>query len=717
MKAKFDANHRHYTLSFGLSVLATAVWQRGYLWPLDSLPFATGVKGQDIGQMVWNLWHTAEALAHGRNPYFASEIFAPVGAPLAQHTLATGFAPVTLLVKLLSGSAPLYPLYAYHIVVGLCFTLLLFFSYNLLREIGATRTAATLAAWGYAFSDFYTWHTMHLNHLAGWVIPLMAWGLVRCWQHPTRRRLVWPVLTASLAVYFTELTAYLWLAIALCALGLAARTTTRMQLFVSLRTLGGVAISLALAFASLLVTPFVGQLIGLRVIKPQPFEAGLFSANLAALFVPLSEQSPVYAPLLGTLSDTITAGYGEPGAFLGWPVLLLALLGLACARRHVETAMRQMIYLMALLASVFLLLSLGPRLQIFGTDTGLLMPYAVLAYIPPFDLSRTPVRLVALVGFFLMLLAAIGADFLLTVVKQRFGARAKYLASAVLAVWLLAESYVPAPTTQKFTPPDLSQMAVGPVLNLPLYRTDGYAVLLQTQHHQPIATGYLARNTETTWAHYVALANLLQRGGTDFCQGVQQFGYQNVIIAPETTYVGETGNFAALDLPSCTALKVLDLRDKPDIDRRPAQFPALRAGQRVNLGRVEATPFLWYGWSDAETDFRWTKGTQAALVFAWDDAGASASTVRLTFSTGAFLAPQVLTQQRVTPLLNGVALPVLELKSDAAQVYEITLPRNALRRENILRFNLPDAAAPAALHLGTDERLLGLRVEWFEIAK
>lgn len=697
------------------ALAAATVWQRGYLWPLDSLPFASGVKGQDVGQMVWNLWHTAEALAHGRNPYLAPEIFAPVGAPLAQHTLAAGFAPVTLLVKGLSGNAPLYPLYAYHIVVGLCFALLLFFSYRLLRALGATRTASALAAWGYALADFYNWHIVHLNHLTGWLIPLTAWGLVRCWRHPAGRRVWWPAVTAGLAVYFTEFAAYIWLSAALCTLGLAARRTTRAALREKLQMLGAVNLTGAIGLTLALAAPFVWQLAGLRVIKPQPVEATFFSANLAALVIPFSEQSPVYAPLLGALSDHITAGYGEPGAFLGFPVMLLAILGLVAARREQDDLTRQLVGLIVALAGCWLVLSLGPRLQVFGTDSGLPLPYALFGRIPPFDLSRTPVRLIALASFFLMILAAVGTDFLLQALRERFSPRIAWAAGALLFMWLLAESYAPTPPAQKFVPPDLSQMSVGPVLNLPLYRTDGYAALLQTQHHQPLASGYLARNTEATWAHYLALEKLLQRGGIGFCAGLREFGYHNVIIAPETTYVGNVGNFAALDLPAC-AVKVVDLRRAPEVDRRPAAFPPLRVGERVNLGTANAAPFLWYGWSGAETDFRWTQGTQAALAFAWgDNVDAPAMPARLTLRAGAFTVPQVLPQQHITPVLNGFTLPTLIINSADTQTYEINLPSAALRRENILQFNLPDATSPTASGLGTDERLLGLRVEWFEL--
>lgn len=685
-----------WPLELAACAVFVAVWLRGYIWPLDGLLYAEGVKGQDAGQMVWNLWQTAEALARGRNPFVTDMIFAPVGAPLAQHTLSAGYAPLTLLVKFLSGNAPLYPLYAYHLIIWLGFALLLFFSYKLLRSLDLSFAPAALAAAGYAFSDFYTWRALHISQIAGFFLPLIAWRLVRWWQDPTPRRLCVAAALFAWSIYFTELTAYFGLAVALGAALLCATADGRAQLRDKTRAVGWFGGTCAAGLGLAIAAPLVWQLLSLDVRKPLPIEASYFSANLAGLFVPYPEQSPVYGSLFNSLAGRITAGMNEPGAFLGFPVLLLIPLGLcdAQSRRDDATSPSLLLSLSPFLLALFiLLLSLGPALQVFGVNTGLPLPYEWLRRGPVFDMSRTPVRFVSVAGLLLMVLAARGAEWLLT--------RRRVSVFALLCLWVLAESYVPAPPVQKFAPPDLSTVA-GPVLNLPLYRTDGYAALLQTQHHQSIATGYLARDTQTTWAHYQRLERLLRRGAA-FCEGVKELGYQTVIIAPETTYVDPAPNFAALKLRNC-GLNVIDLRAHPETDERPAAFPLLPTGRRVEVSETEAAPFLWFGWSGREDGFRWTDGDAAALAFALEDARPAVLRLR----AGAFRG-----RQRVELELNGTRLPDLEVNTDEASVYEIPLP--ALRRENTLRFMLPDAAAPMDLGLGADARLLGLRVEWFEL--
>src|SRR3954452_21845556 len=82
-----------------LCLLFTLILQFRYVFPLNAIPFTTGILGQDCGQMIWNLWVVSEALVHGQNPYVTSLIYFPDGANLGFHSLAPGFFPITLLVK------------------------------------------------------------------------------------------------------------------------------------------------------------------------------------------------------------------------------------------------------------------------------------------------------------------------------------------------------------------------------------------------------------------------------------------------------------------------------------------------------------------------------------------------------------------------------------------------------------------------------------------
>src|SRR5258707_1816014 len=100
-----------------LCVLFTFMMMRNYVFPLSSLLYTTGIKGQDCGQMIWNLWFANEAITGGHSPFSTNLIFYPLGANLAHHTLAAGFFPLPFLVMKISCTYPLYPFYAFKIII------------------------------------------------------------------------------------------------------------------------------------------------------------------------------------------------------------------------------------------------------------------------------------------------------------------------------------------------------------------------------------------------------------------------------------------------------------------------------------------------------------------------------------------------------------------------------------------------------------------------
>ena len=132
---------------------------------------------------------------------------------------------------------------------------------------------------------------------------------------------------------------------------------------------------------------------------------------------------------------------------------------------------------------------------------------------------------------------------------------------ALIFVWVVAEAYSPAPMQQAFIPPKaLSKVVDGPVLNLPLTINDGYASLLQVFHHQPIATGFLARYSLAQLKQLGDLDRLIKNGGPQFCDGIRAMGIRNVIVAPEGTVPGER-TMSAEELRQCP-INVIDLREE-----------------------------------------------------------------------------------------------------------------------------------------------------------
>jgi hypothetical protein len=139
----------------------------------------------------------------------------------------------------------------------------------------------------------------------------------------------------------------------------------------------------------------------------------------------------------------------------------------------------------------------------------------------------------------------------------------------------------------------------------------------------------------------------------------------------------------------------------------PAALPALRFGS-IDFSKPESDSYVWYGWSASETQYRWTEGTQAALIFSIE----KPRDILLTIKFVPFLVASQHQSQRVAILLNGKSIDDFTADNPSPGERTVTLPANFLVQKNSLRFVLPDAVSPSSLGLSHDDRLLGLAVYW-----
>src|SRR5215813_4406626 len=704
---------------FFLCALFTTAMIYNWVFPLGALLYTRGIDGNDCGQMVWNLWHTNESISSGRNPYHASEVYFPVGANLWHHTLAAGFFPVTFLVKHLSGDSPMYPLYAYRVVVLISFILILFLSFLFLRELGLSRWAAAAAAVGYSFSHFYMAHAMHINHLAGFLIPLTALLALRVYRVPGRN-VILLTFVAGISVYFTEFSLYIYMAAGFFLAALFLFADERRRLVTAWRKTGVMNLAAAAVVFLLLFLPFFVNLVQDPAMKPPPEQSSIWSGNLAGFVIPDPQRTPLYGEAFRRLNERVTVGVGGFEMFLGFALLAFAMLALfKVSNRYLRIS--------AVLCALFLVLSLGATLKVFGTETNAPLPYALLIHVPPFDSGRTPVRFIVMGLFFLMVVAAFGMFWLQRTVAARYGLHLSNAVMAIVFVWSAAEVYQPIARQQVFNPsPQLAKLTAGPVFELPLQAWDGYAALLQVFHHQPIATGYLARISQAQLDHAIELRRLTDRGPS-FCEEIEKRGYRNVIITPsEYMEPHDAGTVTQLELEKCR-LPVIDLRAQGTIlpnhsnlviregREDPSFFPPLPLHRRVQFSSGEADKYLWYGWSGREIYSRWTDSGKTALVFSIDQQARRQSTLRLKIFGGPFLAPGRVDSQRVTIELNNFVIADWVLKSSEPALHEIELSVKDLADTNTLVFRLPDAASPRALGVSEDWRLLGFNVQWISI--
>jgi len=140
---------------------------------------------------------------------------------------------------------------------------------------------------------------------------------------------------------------------------------------------------------------------------------------------------------------------------------------------------------------------------------------------------------------------------------------------------------------------------------------------------------------------------------------------------------------------------------------QPGEFPMVESSSEIHLTTSAGANYLWYGWSGAEENFRWTDGKRATLIFA----DSQPRDLLFVIKMAPFLSGSELPQQRLTLKLNGHLVQTLVLVDSEVKEYSVKLPSEHSTGRNVVTFELPDASSPSALKAGADDRLLGVRVE------
>lgn len=139
----------------------------------------------------------------------------------------------------------------------------------------------------------------------------------------------------------------------------------------------------------------------------------------------------------------------------------------------------------------------------------------------------------------------------------------------------------------------------------------------------------------------------------------------------------------------------------------PVEFPLVQAPIVIDVTSPESGKYLWYGWSGPEKNLRWTDGKEASIVFSLNEARA----LLLEMKLAPFLSGSRLMQQNLTLKLNDQPLKSLTMSDGDMRIYSFSLPKSLLKTRNVLAIELPDAASPASLNVGSDNRQLGISVE------
>ena len=200
---------------------------------------------------------------------------------------------------------------------------------------------------------------------------------------------------------------------------------------------------------------------------------------------------------------SLPEGFVENVASVPWVVIFTIAVGLLYAGLKLPRYW-------TVFTGFFLLLALGPFIEVAGWQTHVPTPWAVLRYVPVIGAARMPTRLTVLVMF--------GIAVLLAVAVRQLRARSSrpWLPATIVGGLLLVE-LMPAPRAvhQAHAPAFLQKIAEDPrnvkVLHLPFGLRDGmssvgdYTALgqfYQTFHEKPLIGGYLSRLRRREFPRY-----------------------------------------------------------------------------------------------------------------------------------------------------------------------------------------------------------------------
>jgi hypothetical protein len=360
--------------------LGMAFWVTQGLWAQPYNHTLTHNSGDQVF-FEWVLGYGVHLLGHGGDPFFTTAMNTPLGVNLAANTSITAYALLFAPVTRLAGPQISFVTILTLNLAGSAVAWYLF----LLRHLVRRRLAAAVGGLFCGFAPGFVAHANgHLNFTAGWIGPLVVWRVLKL-REPGRWFRNGAVLGVLLAVCFTiaaEALFFTALATAVFLLTWALARANRAEVRAAVPTVLRAGAVSATVAGALLAYPLYMHFAG-----PQTFDRTGFNQRhyVEDVIAYLSYSDRSLAGWAGLSSSWLAPNPTEETSFLGLPLVVLAVCALVLLRRRAGAGRRATLRALAVVATVFLVLSWGPALHVLGAETPIRLPYAALAGLPLFD--------------------------------------------------------------------------------------------------------------------------------------------------------------------------------------------------------------------------------------------------------------------------------------------------------------------------------------------
>jgi hypothetical protein len=664
--------------------------------------------GGDDQTYLWNMWWVKRSLVDlVTNPFYTDHIFYPYKVGLSLHAYVFLNGVLSIPLQYFMGLVAINNLF-----LVLSFVLSGYGAFLLADYFVNDRRAAFLAGVVFAFCPFKMAHFVgQVNYSMTQWMPLYVFFLFKAFDGG--RGSVRNALAAGVMLglnYLTE--AYFFIFMVLLTLiylvyylvssrGGALASAGRLSLVAA----GSVPFILPQAFF------FISDMVSgrLRSVPPAGDEGTRYVVDLLGFFSVSPEN-----PLLGGLSlvGYFTAGFMDgPSAFIGFCVLLLALLGWRKTRLE-----EPVISFWVLSLLVFAVLSLGPYPHVMGKVIKIPLPFNLFKHVPVLDNLRCPSRFSVVTMLSLSVMAAFGARYMIR--KVRHGRILYFLAVSII---LLEYAVLPVRMFDSSIPPVYREIAsdtrAESVLEVPFFLRDGFnyigtpmeaAMHFQSVHQKKSFSGFVSRlDREHIFLSFLNLPlirniALLEMGlplragyvEADRKLGrvmVDLFGIGYVIV-----HKGHGTDKAHQLLKYALAMKKIHEDERLVVYRTVSSPPGKLT---VDAGSEQSIPFLMRGWINGQRD--------GDLTYAWSTGRTSTLLLNLRRGIDHDLSLRMrphegLRDRTVGISLNKMHVATLRMK-EGWETYRVTLPGNAAKTGlNSVTFTYEDTVS-------TEERFGG---EW-----
>lgn len=444
----------------------------------------------NVWQFIWNFWWFKKSLIDLQtNPFFTDYLYYPIGTNLLFNLNMSLQSIISIPLQYF-----LNLFFIYNIFTISSFVLTAYGTYLLVKYLTKDKMASFVSGIIFSFSPFRFVRLFagHLYLLETSFLPFYVLFFIKTVKEPNRKNVLLSVLFLTLTL-FTSLTYFSFLMI-FTALYIFYYLANNKKIILNKKSSRHIILTFFLFF--LITSPYFYTLakeyftVEYKDMPRSIDESELYSADLAAFFLPLSKSvlfGKYTQELWNWQNDFFTGNWNESSVFIGFTVL--SILFLSFLNKNKELNFWKFSFI------IFLLLSLGPLLQIASINTEIPLPYNILFAFPPFDVSRGPSRFITMI----MLMASIICGYYLANKKMKQKNIFLFLVASLI---ILENLYVPVGIhTDDWVSPFFSSMSKEEedyaYLNIFPHHFGDY-IYLQTISDKRILMGFISRHPLNT---------------------------------------------------------------------------------------------------------------------------------------------------------------------------------------------------------------------------